>query len=92
MCVAVCVAQFGKEGARLLVVRNLVNEFQGFITRTFTSDENALQSWLDSSMAGYCQTSRTNLVDGDDDDDDDDEDFENDINQAEVDMDMDIEF
>eukprot|EP00959_Pyramimonas_sp_CCMP1952_P473490 9501826-Pyramimonas_sp.AAC.1 len=82
MCVAACVAQFGKEGARLLVLRNLVNEFQGFITRTFTSDQDALQSWLDSSMAGFCRISRTNVVDGDDDDDDDD-DFENDVNQAE---------
>ena len=34
--------QFGKEGAKLLVVRNIVNEVQGFITRTFVADENTL--------------------------------------------------
>ena len=31
--------QFGKEGAKLLVVRNVVNEFQGCITRMLLSQE-----------------------------------------------------
>jgi len=82
---------FGKEGIKLLVLRNVVTEVQGFFQRLFTNDEKSMQQWLDHDVSNYVQARSANANDTDD-SGDDMEDFEDvDIKQNDVDMDMDVD-
>jgi len=87
---ALVVELFGKEGARLLVLRNVVNEIQGFFQRLFTDKEKSMQQWLDHDVSRYVQ-SRNTLVDYDSDDDDGGNDYQDEVEQNDVDMDMAID-
>jgi len=88
---ALVIELFGKEGVKLLVLRNLVNEVQNFFQKLFTDGEKSMQQWLDHDVSRYVQT-RDNLVDYNSDDDDDDDMEENDdLEQNDVDMDMGID-
>jgi len=83
---------FGKEGIKLLVLRNVVTEVQGFFQRLFTNEKTSMQQWLDHDVSRYVQARSANANDADDSEDDmeDLDDFDE-VEQNDVDMDMDVD-